>query len=673
MLTHEMKPRLAWSIFLLCGLLVVALVSKEGNQPSPIHGAPPSYTITLDSTNAPTSITDTFVEASQTVRYTPFEYSAVKYLPGNHAVLETWGVINNAYDTRITSVTGVTANFTTDGTFTLRATYDEFNYFNYVLESGVHLELPFLPYFLEFIAGDFEVIIESIAITYSCTPHEESLDQYTVTWYDEDWNILEQDVNVVSGSMPSYEGPLPTKASLDETYFSFNGWDYALTPVLSNQEYWATFVPYIPTYRLINGSTEYELTDISVTTLVSISIPETYNGLPVTSIADEVFLGFTSLATVELPSTITNIGSAAFGDCSSLTTINLPANVTTLGILPFGGCSSLTAIAVDPANTTFSSLDGVLFNEAQTTLIAYPNGKGTSYTIPDGVTTISDFAFAKSTTLLSVTLPASVTTLGVNVFLECLSLDNVVIPDTVTTLGGGTFIYCLSLTNVTLPSGLTSLPYSIFQACTSLVSVTLPEGLTNIEMDAFKGCTSLATISIPGGVTNIGPRAFQDCLALANPTFPTGLLSIGGNAFTNCDSLTSVNIPASVTSLGGYVFTECSLLTAINVDVANTVYASMDGVLCSEDLTTLILYPSGRSNASYTIPSSITTILSNAFRSNPHLTSLYIPITVTTIDAYGIYLCFNIADIHIAPSEKPAGWNDLWNASVRHVLYGEIF
>jgi hypothetical protein len=115
----------------------------------------------------------------------------------------------------------------------------------------------------------------------------------------------------------------------------------------------------------------------------------------VTSLEDGAFSGCSGLANVIIPDSVTNIGENAFGGCTSLTSVTIPNRVTSIGIYAFDGCSSLTnvmipasvtsigtdaflrcprlvAITVDALNLVYSSLDGVLFNKSQTTLIECP-------------------------------------------------------------------------------------------------------------------------------------------------------------------------------------------------------------------------------------------------------------------------------------------------------------
>jgi hypothetical protein len=84
---------------------------------------------------------------------------------------------------------------------------------------------------------------------------------------------------------------------------------------------------------------------------------------------------------------------------------------------------------------------------------------------------------------------------------------------------------------------------------------------------------------------------------------------IGDYAFFNCGNLTSITIPSSVTVIGGdAAFFGCFNLTSINVDSRNNTYASVDGVLFDKDIKTLIKYPAGKDNETYTIPLSYPSI-----------------------------------------------------------------
>ena len=113
----------------------------------------------------------------------------------------------------------------------------------------------------------------------------------------------------------------------------------------------------------------------------------------VTRIGEGAFLRCSRLAHVEIPAGVTSVGGWAFWGCSNLAGITIPAGVTNIGEHAFCNCHNLTAITVDGANADYSSVDGVLFNKNQTTLIHCPGGKAGNYVIPAGVTTVGKDAF----------------------------------------------------------------------------------------------------------------------------------------------------------------------------------------------------------------------------------------------------------------------------------------
>jgi len=137
-----------------------------------------------------------------------------------------------------------------------------------------------------------------------------------------------------------------------------------------------------------------------------------------------------------IPAGVTSIGDGAFSNCD-LTSVTIPDSVTSIGDRAFSD-HRLTAINVNPANTVFSSQDGVLYNKDKTTLILYPAGKTGTFTIPAGVTSIKEEAFWSCQSLTSVTIPAGVTSIGYGAFSGCYSLTSVTFQGTIPSSGFGT-------------------------------------------------------------------------------------------------------------------------------------------------------------------------------------------------------------------------------------------
>ncbi len=109
----------------------------------------------------------------------------------------------------------------------------------------------------------------------------------------------------------------------------------------------------------------------------------------------------------------------------------------------FYNCTSLENLTVSSGNTTYKSLDGNLYNYDGTELIQYAAGKtDTSFTVPDGVTSIGDYAFYYCISLESLTISDSVTSIGYYAFQNCSLLTNVTFANTigwyVTTTEGAT-------------------------------------------------------------------------------------------------------------------------------------------------------------------------------------------------------------------------------------------
>ncbi|MDE6339564.1 MAG: leucine-rich repeat protein, partial [Muribaculaceae bacterium] len=158
------------------------------------------------------------------------------------------------------------------------------------------------------------------------------------------------------------------------------------------------------------------------------------------------------------------------------------------------------------------------------------------------------------------------------------------------------------------------------------------------------------TSTIPNTVTSIGEYAFKFCKNLISVVIPNSVTSLGHSAFNTCTSLQSIALPNSIILIDTYAFYNCTSLESISVDENNPNYASVEGVLFDKAITSLIQYPIGRKNDTYTIPNTVTSIGELAFKFCKNLTSVSIPNSVTTIGSKAFDTCSSLLSVTIPNS-----------------------
>ena len=247
------------------------------------------------------------------------------------------------------------------------------------------------------------------------------------------------------------------------------------------------------------------ITDVSEDTVGTITVPDTINGKPVTSIGNSAFSDCTNLTSITLPGSLTSIGDSAFSYCYFLTSITIPVSLTVIGSSAFSNCNRLTSL-----------------------------------TIPPSVTSIRNFTFFDCTALTSITLPDSLTAIGDGAFFYCSGLTSLTLPASLTSIGDGAFYRCSRLTRITVPSSITSIGEATFAYCSGLTNLTLSASLTSIGKSAFSSCSRLTSLTLPASLTSIGQSSFSDCYGLTNFIFPDSLTSIGNYAFSGCHGLISL-------------------------------------------------------------------------------------------------------------------------------------
>ena len=246
-----------------------------------------------------------------------------------------------------------------------------------------------------------------------------------------------------------------------------------------------------------------------------------------TELSSSSFKGITTLATIELPDTITSIPASCFSGCSSLSSFTLSDSVTSIGENAFYKCTSLSIFNIGDS----SQLSSIGPNAFHTTAI-------TSLTIPSSYTKHSEkYAFYGLTALETVIIkPNSISAFPDLEFKDSTKLT------TIDFQGTGVL--------------------SISMKAKTVSVVKFAEGITQIG--ALNNFDNVVSLTFPTSLEVIGNGGFVNFDALESIEFPPNLKSIGNNAFSSCRSLKQVTIPDGV-QLGEYAFQLCSALTSINV------------------------------------------------------------------------------------------------------------
>ena len=226
------------------------------------------------------------------------------------------------------------------------------------------------------------------------------------------------------------------------------------------------------------------------------------------SIGDGAFFNC-DLTSITIPSSVKLIGSDAFHSCQ-FESVMIPSSVTSIGRNAFLGCSRLTSITVDPNNSNYSSVDGVLFNKDINELIQYPAGNtSTSYSIPDSVTSIRESAFRFCHNLKNVTAGADskLQSIGKDAFNYCRNLESINIPNRVTLISENAFYDCPNLKSIIIPNNVTVIKDRTFSLCDNLESIFLSDKVSGMGTAAIPGATSKIKYrldEVKGEVTLIG-------------------------------------------------------------------------------------------------------------------------------------------------------------------------
>lgn len=277
---------------------------------------------------------------------------------------------------------------------------------------------------------------------------------------------------------------------------------------------------------------------------------------PVTVIGTEAFKGCNKVDNFALPSCVQRIGDRAFYDCNALECISLGASLSACGENAFEGCFNLTTVHVsDLAAWCAIDFDGMRSNPIYFACLICINGLPVrDLTIPEGVASIGQYAFANLVTASSVSLPTTLERVGESAFADCWSLSVVNVKDVEKWCsvefenlysnplyyGERLMVNGSEFTALKIESEVAAIKQYAFVNCVSLTSVELSKSVKTIEKAAFMGCGSIERANLGLGVTTIGDEAFRNTTSMDEVVIGELVYQIGQCAFMGCSQLKAI-------------------------------------------------------------------------------------------------------------------------------------
>ncbi len=364
--------------------------------------------------------------------------------------------------------------------------------------------------------------------------------------------------------------------------------------------------------------------------LTTVVLPE---GL--TEIGYRAFSGCKALKSVELPSTVTDVLNYAFADCEALESFNIAGEALNVYANAFKNCKVLKSISTPddgPKDAIYKFADGVMFDEAGTTLVSFVLAVET-YEIPKNVTAVAPGAFHGNFSLKSITVAE-----GNESF---VALDGVLyskdkktlvaypagksgteftVPFDVTVLAGCAFSGNPLLTKIVLPNGVTEIGRSAFDSCTALVELDARTVTANVGELAFSGCKSLTTYRISDAT-----KAYKLAVGVLYSTDEANLVSYPANRTD-----TEFTVPAMVKTIEARAFSLAAALTELKVAEENVRFKAIDGCLYTADGTSLVAVPAKKAGE-LTVAAEAVKLEIGAFENCAELTKVTLPAGVVEI------------------------------------------
>jgi len=151
-------------------------------------------------------------------------------------------------------------------------------------------------------------------------------------------------------------------------------------------------------------------------------------------------------------------------------------------------CGVLPVYAEDIAetNVTWEQKDGVL----------YINGTGDMTIDFEYITQIPWYSLKNDIT--KIVVGEGITSISDSAFADFRKVTEVELPDSLRVIGPAAFITCTCLEKLVLPYKITKIEDGAFVNCEALASIEIPGSITEISEDAFYNCYNISIKGVPG-------------------------------------------------------------------------------------------------------------------------------------------------------------------------------
>ncbi|MBQ8967072.1 leucine-rich repeat protein [Ruminococcus sp.] len=423
----------------------------------------------------------------------------------------------------------------------------------------------------------------------------------------------------------------------------------------------------------------------------------------VTVIQEGAFKGAASLERIQFLGNVTSINANAFEDCVKLEDVEMNDTIKQIGGSAFKGCTALKQMPRTPEGKPAFSQVEILNTSTFENCTSLENAF-----IPKNVSTIDSNAFKKCTSMTDVTWEegSALKVIGASAFEGCESMTRFSYAD-----GGDVTEFPGSLKNIydnafsktgllNVKIGTPSdgsviyLGKNILADSKQLDTLDLSESnIVEIPEGCCSKCENLKTVYVPEEtLVKIGNSAFYQCHFLhtlgkksdkaGEYTIPDTLSFIGSKAFEDNFSMQVLNIPErstwlSLSMLNIYYKEEdvekygYTPLEWVNVDENNPNYKSVDGILYSKDMTTLMYRPVYMQGDSFTVPDVVENIGEYGLAANSFLTNVTLNENLKSLGDHAFNDCHNLESVDFGSNGTvEIGKDVIKKAKGKTVFYG---